>query len=181
MNEISIRTERLMLRRWNDADLPALAALNQDPAVMEFIGPLLNEVESQAMLDRAEKSWNDLGYGRFAVEVVETRELIGFIGLAQCKFESHFTPAVEIGWRLAHKFWNLGYATEGSSALMDWASANLRLNEVVAFTSVSNIRSRRVMEKIGMDRNIHDDFQHPNLGPSDPLRQCVLYKRQLTL
>lgn len=126
------------------------------------------------------KKLDDLGYGRFAVEVIETRELIGFIGLAQCKFESHFTPAVEIGWRLAHKFLNLGYATEGSSAVIDWASGNLPIDEIVAFTSASNIRSCRVMEKIGMARNVHDDFQHPNLAPSDPLRLCQLYIRQLT-
>lgn len=180
MSEFSIRTERLLMRRWKYSDLPALAALNQDPAVMEFIGPILSEAESQTMIERAEKSWDDRGYGRFAVEVADTRELIGFIGLAQCKFESHFTPAVEIGWRLAHRFWNLGYATEGARAAMNWTVNTLAIDEVVSFTSASNLRSRRVMEKIGMDRNVVDDFHHPNLASNDPLRPNVLYRKHLT-
>lgn len=146
MNEISIKTERLLMRRWSDADLPALAALNQDPTVMEFIGPVLGEAESRAMIQRTEKSWDEFGYGRFAVEIINTSELIGFIGLAQCKFDSHFTPDVEIGWRLAHKHWGLGYATEGTITVMSWALDHHGLSEVVSFTSASNLRSRRVME-----------------------------------
>lgn len=177
MDEISIRTERLLLRRWKESDLPALTSMNRDPAVMEFIGPVLDVNESQAMIQRAEKSWDELGYGRLAVEVASTSELVGFIGLAQCKFESHFTPAVEIGWRLAHKYWNLGYATEGASAVMNWAFDNRELNEVISFTSASNLRSRRVMEKIGMHREIADDFLHPKIAPGDHLRANVLYRK----
>lgn len=177
MREISIRTERLLLRRWKDSDLPALVSLNQDPIVMEFIGPVLSESESRSMIQRAEKSWNELGYGRFAVEVTDTSELIGFVGLAQCKFQSHFTPAVEIGWRLAHKFWNMGYATEGAIAVMSWAFDKRGLHEIVSFTSATNSRSRRVMEKIGMERDIADDFLHPKMAPGDPLRANVLYRK----
>lgn len=180
MEEISLRTERLILRRWSDTDLPALAAMNQDPTVMEFIGPVLSETESRAMITRAEKSWNELGYGRFAVELADTRELIGFIGLAQCKFDSHFTPAIEIGWRLAHKFWNLGYATEGATAVMSWALDHHGLSEVVSFTSASNLRSRRVMEKIGMHRDTRGDFLHPRKAPDDPLEANVLYRKEAT-
>lgn len=180
MDEISLRTERLILRRWSDIDLPALAAMNRDPRVMEFIGPVLSDAESRAMITRTEKSWDELGYGRFAVEIADTRELIGFIGLAQCKFESHFTPAIEIGWRLAHKFWNLGYASEGAAAVMNWALESHRLSEIVSFTSISNLRSRRVMEKIGMHRDIHDDFLHPRKAPGDPLQANVLYRKETT-
>lgn len=180
MNEFSIRTERLLLRRLNEDDLPALTALNQDPRVMEFIGPVLNEPEIRAMINRSEKSWDDLGYGRLAVELIDTQEFIGFIGLAQCKFESHFTPAVEIGWRLSRKSWNLGYATEGATAVLNWAANALFVSEIVSFTSASNIPSRRVMEKLGMERNPIDDFDHPKLKLGDPLRPCVLYRRQFT-
>lgn len=179
MEEISLRTERLILRRWSDTDLHALTAMNQDPKVMEFIGPVLSDDENRAMITRAEKSWNGLGYGRFAVEIADTCELIGFIGLAQCKFDSHFTPAVEIGWRLAHRFWNLGYATEGATAVVSWAFDNCEINEIVSFSSILNLSSRRVMEKIGLHRNVADDFLHPNLTPGDPLRPCVLYRKQM--
>lgn len=177
MSEISIKTDRLLLRRWKDSDLPALTVLNQDPVVMEFIGPLLSQAESQAMIARAEKSWDELGYGRFAVEVADTEQFVGFIGLAQCKFAAHFTPAVEIGWRLTPRFWNLGYATEGAIAVLSWAFETQELDEVISFTSLSNLRSRRVMEKIGMERNVLDDFQHPNLVPGDPLGPHVLYRK----
>lgn len=180
MDEISIKTERLLLRRWKDTDLPALASMNQDPTVMEFIGPVLSQSESRAMIQRAEESWVGHGYGRFAVEIIETSELIGFVGLAQCKFESHFTPAVEIGWRLTHKFWGLGYATEGARAVMSWAFETRRLDEIVSFASAPNFRSRRVMEKIGMQRKIGDDFLHPNMEADDPLRENVLYRMQNT-
>ena len=166
------------MRRWRDSDVPALASLNRDPIVMEFIGPVLSTAESQAMIARAEKSWDSLGYGRFAVEVIKTHDLIGFIGLAQCKFESHFTPAIEVGWRLAHRFWNLGYATEGATAVMSWAFDTLELGEVVSFTSASNFRSRRVMEKLSMEQNVLDDFDHPNMVPGNPLRMNVLYRKQ---
>lgn len=179
MTGISILTERLLLRRFMPDDLPALTALNQDPKVMEFIGPVLDPAQSRAMIDRAENSWDELGYGRFAVEEPQTREFVGFIGLAQCKFESHFTPAVEIGWRLAHRFWNLGYATEGGKAVMNWASNTLAVQEIVSFTSATNLRSRRVMEKLEMQRDPKDDFEHPKIEPGEPLRPCVLYRRQL--
>ena len=178
MNEISIKTQRLLLRQWDDLDLPSLTTMNQDPKVMEFIGPVIGETESRAMIERARRSWQEHGYGRFAVENFDTGELIGFVGLAQCKFESHFTPAVEIGWRQAHRFWGLGYATEGAEAVMAWAFDNCELKEVVSFTSAANQRSRRVMEKIGMIRDIDGDFLHPNKGANDPLRVNVLYRRQ---
>ncbi len=178
MDAISIKTQRLLLRQWNASDLSSLTSMNQDPKVMEFIGPVIGEVESQIMLARARRSWQENGYGRFAVEISGTSELIGFIGLAQCKFESHFTPAVEIGWRLDHKFWGLGYATEGAAAVMSWAFDRGELNEVVSFTSALNLRSRRVMEKIGMNRDCTDDFLHPNLASDDPLGLCVLYRKQ---
>lgn len=177
MADISIRTDRLLLRPLRDDDLSFLISVNQDSKVMEFIGPVLDESESRAMIERARKSWMKNGYGRFAVEIADGSELIGFIGLAQCKFESHFTPAVEIGWRLAQKSWGCGYATEGANAVINWAFQALELMEIVSFTSELNFRSINVMKKIEMQRNPKDDFQHPNLAIGDPLKTNVLYRR----
>lgn len=181
MDEISINTDRLLLRRWKHTDLPPWAALNQDLMVMEFMGRVLSESDSYTFIKRAERSWDELGYGPFAVEVADSHEFIGYIGLAQCNFESHFTPAIEIGWRLAYKFWNLGYATEGAAAVMDWAFNTAALDEVVSFTSTLNSRSRRVMEKIGMERDAFSDFEHPNVALNSPLRPHLLYRRQRPL
>lgn len=111
VHEIEIKTDRLLLRQWRDDDLPQLCAMNGDPKVMEFVGPVLSEDQSKAMMERSRQSWNERGYGRFAVEVPGVVDAIGFIGLATTRFESHFTPCVEIGWRLSSQFWGHGYAT----------------------------------------------------------------------
>lgn len=144
---------------------------------MEFIGPCLFEDQSKAMMERSHKSWEEHGYGRFAVEELETGFVIGFIGLAATRIETHFSPAVEIGWRLSAHFWGRGYATEGALAVANFGFRDLGLLEIVTFTSVDNLRSRRVMEKIGFQRDPVDDFNHPNFSPSDPLRANVLYRR----
>lgn len=178
MSEIFIETERLLLRRWEESDLLSWAALNQDPVVMEFMGRVLSEADSYAFIKRAKRSWEELGYGPFAVENADTNEFIGYIGLAQCQFESRFTPAVEIGWRLAHKYWNQGYATEGASAVLDWAFNTVALDEVVSFTSPLNSRSRPVMERIGMKRDASGDFEHPNVALGSPLRLHMLYRKR---
>lgn len=181
MTNSLIKTERLLLRRWKDSDFPSWAALNQDPTVMEFMGRMLSEADSNAFIQRAQRSWEVLGYGPLAAEIANTHEFIGYIGLAQCQFESHFTPAVEIGWRLAHKFWSRGYATEGASAVLDWAFNTAGLDEVVSFTSTLNSRSRHVMERIGMKRDVSGDFEHPNVSPDSPLRLHMLYRKRTPL
>ena len=176
MCEIEIRTDRLLLRQWRDEDLPHLVAMNREPSVMEFVGPILSDDQSKAMMERSRQSWNERGYGRFAVEVPGVADVIGFIGLAATRFESHFTPCVEIGWRLSSRYWGHGYATEGAKAVMDHAIRVLGLSEIVSFTAAANLRSRRVMEKIGLRRDPTDDFEHPNFSPGDPLKPCVLYR-----
>ena len=177
METIEIETERLLLRQWRGEDLGQLADMNRDPKVMELIGPILSEDQSKAMMERARKSWHELGYGRFAVELLETGSVIGFIGLASARINAHFTPAVEIGWRLSTQYWGSGYATEGASAVTDYAFTNLGLTQIVSFTSTRNLRSRRVMEKIGFLRDPIDDFEHPNLSLDEQLRPCVLYRK----
>lgn len=176
MQIFEIRTARLWLRQWRDDDLGQLTEMNGDPKVMEFIGPTLNEDQSKAMMERARKSWHERGYGRFAVELLDTGSVIGFVGLAQTRIDAHFAPAAEIGWRLSTEYWGNGFATEGALAVKDYAFENLRLSEIVSFTSAGNMRSRRVMEKIGLSRNPLDDFEHPNQSLSEALRANVLYR-----
>ena len=91
-------------------------------------------------------------------------------------FEAPFTPCVEIGWRLAAHFWNQGLATEGAAAVLRFAHLTLGIGEVVSFTSVHNLPSRRVMEKIGMTRDIEGDFDHPRIPKEHPLCRHVLYR-----
>lgn len=177
VQKVEIKTERLLLRQWRDEDLGQLVDMNRDPRVMEFIGPILSDDQSRAMMERARKSWHERGYGRFAVELLETGSVIGFIGLASTRINAHFTPAVEIGWRLSTQYWGRGYATEGASAVTEHSFKNYELTEIVSFTSAQNLRSRRVMERIKFLRDPIDDFEHPNLSLGESLRACVLYRR----
>jgi len=116
------------------------------------------------------------GFGFWAIEVPGEAEFAGFTGLAVPRFTSHFTPCVEIGWRIAHEHWGRGYAPEAARAALAHGFEGLGLDEIVSFTAVANLRSRRVMEKLGMSRDPADDFEHPSLAPGHPLRRHVLYR-----
>lgn len=122
------------------------------------------------------KHQNDHGFSLYAVELKSTGEMIGWCGLMIPSFDAHFTPTVEIGWRLASQHWNHGYATEAATAVLKYAFDSLKLKEVVSFTVVDNIRSRRVMEKIGLHHNSVDDFDHPRIEKSHRLCRHVLYQ-----
>ena len=172
----TIITPRLRLRLWRDDDLSALVALNADPRVMEHFPETLDRAESEAMLARIRASFAERGFGRWAVEVPGIAPCIGFVGVAVPSFEAHFTPCVEIGWRLGCEHWGKGYATEAASAAIAHAFGPLGLDEIVAFTVPANARSRRVMERLGMQRSPADDFEHPNLPEGHPLRTHVLYR-----
>ena len=173
-----IRTDRLMLRRWREADLPLFAALNADPAVMEFMPKLLTRAESDAFVDRISSSFEERAYGLWAVEVADGGDFIGFTGLNAALFEAPFTPAVEVGWRIARSSWGRGYATEAAHGALDDALGRLSLEEIVSFTAVVNERSTAVMKRLGMERDITGDFDHPALPVGDPLRPHVLYRLQ---
>ncbi|MGZ6028779.1 MAG: GNAT family N-acetyltransferase [Myxococcaceae bacterium] len=172
------RTARLMLRGFRGEDLAPLAALNADPRVMEHLRGPMGLQDSAAQLARFRQHWDEHGFGWWAVELPGVTPFIGWVGLARPRFEAHFTPCVEIGWRLAAAFWNQGYATEGAREALrfGWELASPRLEEIVAFTAPANGRSRRVMEKLGMRHDPADDFEHPNLPPGHPLRPHVLYR-----
>jgi RimJ/RimL family protein N-acetyltransferase len=169
-------TERLLLRRWLPMDQEPFAALNADPRVMEHFPSTLSREQSDALVEQIEASFDQNGFGLWAVEVPNIARFVGFIGLAVPRFEAHFTPCVEIGWRIAPEYWNRGYASEGARAALAFGFETLQLEEIVSFTVPGNLRSRRVMEKIGMEHNDADDFDHPLLPPGHPLRRHVLYR-----
>ena len=172
-----IQTKRLLLRQWREEDFEPFARMNSDPRVMEYFPKVLSREESDALARAASSHIEKMGWGLWAASVPGLSEFIGFIGLKEALFAAPFTPSVEIGWRLAHEFWGRGYATEGALASLRYGFETLRLVEIVSFTTVSNLRSRKVMEKIGMHRNAADDFDHPNLPEGHPLRRHVLYRK----
>jgi RimJ/RimL family protein N-acetyltransferase len=174
---VEIRTERLWLRRWRDEDRAPFAAMNADPHVLEHFPATLSRQESDAAVDRITAHFDAHGFGLWAVEIPGVAPFAGFIGLCHPRFDAHFTPCVEVGWRLAAEHWSRGYATEGAQAALTFGFETLGLNEIVSFTVPANRRSRRVMEKIGMTHNPDDDFDHPLLPPGHALRRHVLYRR----
>jgi RimJ/RimL family protein N-acetyltransferase len=179
----TVRTERLLLRPFTDADRPAWAAIHADATVMATLGPVLDRAEADALLDAVIARWTELGYGWWCVDLAG--ECIGAAGLGTPKWEAPFTvaaraatgrPVIELAWRLASAHWGHGYAPEAARAATSYAFDVLGAPDVVAFTAASNTSSRRVMEKLGMTRDEAGDFDHPNLAPGDPLRRHVLYR-----
>jgi RimJ/RimL family protein N-acetyltransferase len=177
---VHIVTSRLKLREWTDADGEPYAALNADPRVMEFFPAALTRTESGAQMAAIRAFIAERGYGLYAAEETASGRFIGFIGLSRPSFEAHFTPAVEIGWRLARETWGQGYATEGARAVVAHAFGPLGLDALVSFTAEWNRPSRRVMEKIGMTRDPAEDFLHPRVPPDHKLSRHVLYRLSRT-
>ena len=170
-------TSRLRLRQWRPGDLAPFAELNADPEVMEHFPATLTRDKSDRLAALLADRITDNGFGMWAVEVTETGEFIGFTGLNPVTFDAHFTPAVEIGWRLTRKAWGHGYATEAAEASLTYAFGELGLAEVVSFTATSNLRSQAVMTRIGMTKDPHGDFHHPAVGdPRHPISLHVLYR-----
>jgi RimJ/RimL family protein N-acetyltransferase len=170
-----LETPRLLLRRWKDSDREPFFRMNSDPRVMEFFQACLTREQSDALAARAQAHFEQHGFGPFAAEVRSTGELAGFIGLSIPQFDAYFTPCVEIGWRLAASYWNQGLATEGAEAVLRLAFGPLALRQIVSFTVPANLRSRRVMEKLGM--TFDGEFDHPRLPEGHPLRRHVLYRK----
>ncbi|MGC2191571.1 MAG: GNAT family N-acetyltransferase [Candidatus Dormiibacterota bacterium] len=171
-----LRTLRLLLRTWRPQDRAPFAALNADPQVMAHFPNPLSRAESDLMVDRMEAQLRLQRWGLWAVEITDTGEFAGFVGLNRPSFTARFTPAVEVGWRLAHRHWHHGYASEAARAALDYGFESLHLDEIVSFTSTSNLRSQHVMERLGMHRDPADDFDHPRLPPDHRLSRQVLYR-----
>ena len=177
-----VDTPRLRLRAWVDADRAPWHALHADPEVTRYLGPgPYDRIATDEMIDRFEQEWADRRLGLWAVEARRpvpgwSSRLLGFVGLHAVPDDLPFAPAVEVGWRLARPAWGHGYATEGASAAVADGFQRCRLAEIVSFTVPANLRSRAVMERIGMVRDPAGDFDHPRLPSSSPLRRHVLYR-----
>jgi RimJ/RimL family protein N-acetyltransferase len=171
-----IETPRLILRGWRDEDAEPWIAMNADPRVMEFFQSTLSRAQAEADLAKMRAEFERDGYGWWVVELKESRQFIGVVALVQLTFEAHFTPATEIGWRFTFEAWRKGYATEAATAVMQFAFETRGCDEVVSVTSQLNLRSQRVMRRIGMTRNPADDFQHPRVEEGHRLRPHVLYR-----
>lgn len=156
--------------------MEAFIAINADPAVMEFFPETYTEERTRRFVARIRECWAERGYGLWAVERQDSGRFIGYVGLWPATFRAHFTPAVEVGWRLAADQWGHGYATEAARAALSYGFDTLGLDEIVSFTAAINVRSWRVMERLGMGRDAGGDFGHPNVPEDHPTRAHVLYR-----
>jgi RimJ/RimL family protein N-acetyltransferase len=172
----TIETPRLRLRQWREDDLAPFAALNTDPEVMRFFEEPLSHERSDAWARAIAAVIEDQGWGLWALERRDTGEFIGFTGLQVPRHELPFNPCVEVGWRLARSAWGQGFATEAGRASLAHAFGPLDLDEVVSMTAVTNVPSRRVMERLGMARDGQADFDHPGVSHGHPLQRHVLYR-----
>ena len=174
-NEKKFKSNRLKLRQWINSDLPIFAQLNADPKVMQYYPNILKEKESNKMAKKLMSLISDKGWGLWAVEKTDTKEFIGFVGLNQPSYNLPVSPCIEIGWRLASKYWGKGYASEAAKIALEFAFNKLDLSEVYSFTSVINEKSIAVMERIGM-KDTFRNFKHPMLSRESELSEHVLYK-----
>lgn len=173
---IELETERLRLRQWIESDREPFARLNVDPRVMEFLPSILDRSTSDAMIDRLQTLIADRGWGFWAVELKQDNQFIGFVGLQIPKADFPFSPCVEIGWRLGFEYWGKGYATEAAQAALKVGFERLELPEIVSFTAINNHRSSAVMERLGMNNQKTETFEHPSLPVGHPLREHCLYR-----
>lgn len=172
---IELETERLRLRPWKEHDFPDLAALCSDPEVMRYFPKVLDQQESRDFQNNMQQIIDAHGWGLWCTELKNTGEFIGLIGIIPLKSIYTFSPGIEVGWRIATQHWGNGYATEGAQASLDFAFKDLRAAEVVAITTTKNMRSRKVMQRLGMI-DTGENFLHPSLASNHPLTEHVLYK-----
>ncbi|KAF1037827.1 MAG: hypothetical protein GAK35_03861 [Herbaspirillum frisingense] len=171
-----LRGERVLLRRWRAGDREPFAAINADPVAMRHFPAPLSTADSDALADRIQSHFDQHGFGPWALDIPGVAEFAGFVGLLRVSFEAHFTPAVEIGWRLAPALWGQGYAGEAAACALRYGFLALGLPEIVSFTVPANQRSLAVMQRLGMHYDIREDFLHPRLPPEHPLRLHRLYR-----
>ena len=173
-----LNSSRLLLRQWRDADLDHFARMSANPAVMQHLLPLPDRAASDAVAQRFREHFAQHDFGFWAVELPGMCPFIGCVGLMHVGYNAHFTPAVEIGWRLDPAYWGRGYATEAARLALDDGFERLPLQEVVALTVPANLRSQAIMQRLGMRRAASDDFDHPRVPDGHPLKRHVLYRLQ---
>lgn len=174
MNEYIFKSNRLGFRNWNEDDLFPFSSMNNDPLVMEFFPRTLTKNETKNFIEKISEHFNNNGYGLYAVDKLESSVFISFIGFMIPGFEAHFTPCVEIGWRIKKEEWNKGYATEGAKRCIKFGFEKLSFSEIYSFSSKLNLKSERVMIKIGMKKI--GGFDHPEVDKGNKLRPHVLYR-----
>jgi RimJ/RimL family protein N-acetyltransferase len=170
--------EEIVLRQWRDSDLEPYAAMNADPEVMRSFPALLSRAESAASMERLRRAIDERGWGLWAVEVDGV--FAGFTGLNVPSFAAPFMPCTEIGWRFRREFWGRSLAYQAAGAALLFGFGTLKLAEIVAFTAVTNVRSRRLMERLGFEHDANGDFDHPSIPEGHALRRHVLYRRRRT-
>ena len=168
------KSKRLGFRNWTIDDLDSFAEMNQDIRVMEYFPNILTKLETQEFIDRLLEHYNKHGYNYFATEKLTTGEFIGFIGLAYQNYETEFTPATDIGWRLKKSVWNKGYATEGAKRCLKFAFTDLNIKKIISTCSKYNTKSENVMKKIGMIKK--GEFHHPKLKNHPSLEKYICYE-----
>ena len=170
-----IETARLRVRPWRDSDRAPFAAMGQDAEVMRYLGPPLSHAASDAAVDRMIAAQAAQGFCFWALEQKSDGAFIGFCGLLPATFDAVPANSIEAGWRLRRAAWGQGLASEAARAVLDWGFAN-GIDRIIAFTTVTNLPSQRVMQRIGMVRRADLDFDHPRLVADDPLRPHVVYE-----
>lgn len=173
--DTEIRTERLIVRGWRESDLAPWAAMNADPEVRQYLGQLLTSAQAEAWALNYQDDLERCGFGYWALEVRASGEFIGFTGLGNLDDEMPLA-GVEVAWRLARQAWDHGYATEAGTAALQYGFDVLGLPEIVAVTMAANLRSRAVMARIGMTRDLAGDFDDPDVREG-PLRRHVVYRK----
>jgi ribosomal-protein-alanine N-acetyltransferase len=174
MNAATLTSERLILRPWRDEDLDPLFAINGDPESMRYFAATLNRAESDAWAARMRAHFAEHGWGLWVVEEAATGDFVGVVGLMTIPWQADFTPAVEIGWRIAPGFRRLGYAEEAARAALAYGFGTLGLSSIVAFTVPGNAASWNLMEKLGM--TAAGEFEHPRLPEGHHYRRHLLYR-----
>jgi RimJ/RimL family protein N-acetyltransferase len=170
----TLRTKRLLMRRWQDADRAPFAMMNADPEVTRYFRGTLDRAASDQLVDRIEARFDEQGFGLWALELADTAEFIGFTGLNPMPGGVPGEGGMEVGWRLARSAWHQGYATEAAAAALDVAFTGAGLPELWSMTPVLNEPSQAVMRRLGMTR--HSYFEHPRIEPGHPLRPHVVYR-----
>ena len=174
MNKYLFTSERLGFRNWNDSDIEKMSAINNDPDVMEFFPATVTQRQTADFITRMKTMFVEKKYCYFAVDELASGNFCGFIGLCDQNYEASFTPCTDVGWRLDKNYWNKGYATEGAKRCLEYGFSDIKLEKINATSTLLNVKSIKVMEKIGMKKQLF--FNHPRLKGNTRLETCVLYE-----
>ena len=174
MKKYIFKSERLGFRNWRTDDLNEFSKINSDIDVMQHFPSILSITETEEFILRLQNHYTSKGYNYFATEILETGELIGFIGLADQTYQTKFSPATDIGWRLKKSAWGKGYATEGAKRCLEYAFNDLNITRIISTCTINNKKSEHVMKKIGMIKK--GDFLHPKLKSFPKYENCTWYE-----